>query len=97
MSRIPNSKTRDQNQVADHGYDVRVRHLNQSELADRWNLSPRTLERWRWLGEGPRFLKLGGRVLYRLEDVEAFESTNTVGKSGQGGPDSANYSREALR
>jgi len=31
------------------------------------------LERWRWLGQGPRYLKIGGRVVYRLEDVEAFE------------------------
>ena len=30
------------------------------ELAKRWDISPRTLERWRWLGEGPPFLKLGG-------------------------------------
>jgi predicted site-specific integrase-resolvase len=50
-----------------------VRHLNQIELADRWKVSPRTLERWRWLGQGPRFMKLGGRVAYRLEDVEAYE------------------------
>jgi hypothetical protein len=50
-----------------------VRHLNQIELADRWKVSPRTLERWRWLGQGPRFMKLGGRVAYRLEEVEAFE------------------------
>ncbi|MCC2654269.1 MAG: hypothetical protein K0Q60_4435 [Microvirga sp.] len=49
-------------------------HLNQIELARRWKLSPRTLERWRWLGQGPRFMKLGGRVAYRLEDVEAFEA-----------------------
>jgi len=52
---------------------VSTRHLNQTELSARWNLSPRTLERWRWLGEGPRYLKLGGRVLYRVEDVEEFE------------------------
>ena len=51
-----------------------VRHLNQIELADRWNISHRTLERWRWTGEGPAFLKIGGRVVYRLEDVEAFEA-----------------------
>ena len=49
-------------------------HLNQVHLARRWNLSPRTLERWRWLNQGPRYLKIGGRVVYRLEDVEAFES-----------------------
>jgi hypothetical protein len=56
------------------GAGVSTRHLNQNELAERWNLSPRTLERWRWLGEGPRFLKLGGRVVYRSEDVEAHEA-----------------------
>ncbi|MBO6773880.1 helix-turn-helix domain-containing protein [Thalassospira sp.] len=54
-----------------------VRHLNQIELADRWNISHRTLERWRWTGEGPAFLKIGGRVVYRLEDVEAFEANQT--------------------
>jgi hypothetical protein len=30
-------------------------HLNQVHLARRWNLSPRTLERWRWLNQGPRY------------------------------------------
>lgn len=51
-----------------------TRHLSQIELAARWNLSHRTLERWRWTGEGPQFIKLGGRVVYRLEDIEAFET-----------------------
>lgn len=51
-----------------------IKHLNQIELADRWNLSERTLERWRWLGEGPAYMKLGGRVVYRVEDIEAFEA-----------------------
>ena len=53
-----------------------IKHLNQIELADRWNISQRTLERWRWLGEGPAYLKIGGRVVYRLEDVEAYEAGN---------------------
>ena len=51
-----------------------TRHLSQIELAARWNLSPRTLERWRFTGEGPQFVKLGGRVVYRLEDIEAYEA-----------------------
>jgi hypothetical protein len=50
-----------------------TKHLSQHELARRWSLSPRTLERWRWTGEGPRYLKLNGRIVYRAEDVEAFE------------------------
>jgi hypothetical protein len=53
-----------------------VRHLTQIELAQRWRISPRTLERWRWLQEGPQFLKIGGRVVYRLEDIEAYEAAN---------------------
>ncbi len=48
-------------------------HLTQRELSRRWHVSPYTLERWRWLGQGPLFLKIGGKVLYRLEDIEAFE------------------------
>lgn len=51
-----------------------ITHLTQQDVARRWRISPRTLERWRWQGEGPRFLKIGGRVVYRLQDVEAFEA-----------------------
>lgn len=54
--------------------DRPILHLNQIQLARRWSLSPRTLERWRWRDQGPRYLKVGGRVVYRLEDVEAFEA-----------------------
>jgi hypothetical protein len=43
-----------------------TKHLNQNQLAERWNLSPRTLERWRCLGQGP--------VPYRLEDLEQYEA-----------------------
>ena len=48
--------------------------LTQKELARRWTISHRTLERWRWTGEGPDYLKLGGRVIYRLEDILTFEA-----------------------
>lgn len=51
-----------------------VLHLNQIQLGRRWSLSPRTLERWRFHGTGPSYLKVGGRVLYRIVDIEAFEA-----------------------
>ena len=54
--------------------DRPIKHLHQVDLARRWNLSPRTLERWRWHGIGPLYLKIGGRVVYRTQDVEAFEA-----------------------
>ncbi len=47
--------------------------MTQKELADRWTISHRTQERWRWAGEGPAYMKLGGRVVYRVCDIEAFE------------------------
>ena len=51
-------------------------HLNQVQLARRWRMSERTLERWRWLKKGPPYIKIGGRVVYRLEDIEAFEAAH---------------------
>jgi len=65
--------------------------MNQLELAVRWGISHRTLERWRWTGEGPKFLKVGGRVVYRLSDVEEYEqsivrsSTSDRGQAQQAG------------
>jgi hypothetical protein len=51
-------------------------HLRADELADRWRISAKTLARWRWTGDGPRFLKVSGKVLYRIEDIEAFEAAH---------------------
>ena len=53
---------------------MNVKHLNQRQLADRWDVSEATMERWRTAGIGPIFLKMQGRVLYRIEDVEAYEA-----------------------
>ncbi len=56
-----------------HPSELFVRHLNQRQLANRWDLSEATLERWRCEGIGPVFLKLQGQVRYRIEDIETFE------------------------
>ena len=60
--------------------------LNQKELAKRWTISHRTLERWRWAGEGPAYMKIGGRVVYRMADIEAFERNVMNATSDQGVP-----------
>jgi predicted DNA-binding transcriptional regulator AlpA len=62
------------------------RHLRQAELAQRWGISPRTLERWRWLNQGPQYLKIGDRVAYRLEDVLAYETARRRSTQEQGEP-----------
>ena len=52
----------------------RIEHLSEKRLARRWGLSHRTLERWRHDEHGPAYLKVGGRVVYRIEDIEAYEA-----------------------
>lgn len=54
-------------------------HLNQYELAKRWRMSQRTLERWRWLGTGPTYIKVGGRVIYSIDDIKAYEDRQKRG------------------
>lgn len=33
------------------------------------------MERWRWLKKGPPYLKIGGRVVYELAQIETFEAS----------------------
>ena len=46
------------------------RYLSNDEAAKFLKLSPRTLEKQRVVGGGPRFRKFGRRVVYALEDLE---------------------------
>ncbi len=49
------------------------------EVAAMLKISPRTLENWRNLRQGPAFAKFGSRVLYSSEAIAAFAAANTVG------------------
>jgi hypothetical protein len=46
--------------------------LTEVELADRYGWSVRALQRRRWLGLPPAFVKVGRSVRYRLSVAEAF-------------------------
>jgi hypothetical protein len=52
--------------------------LTEKMLADRWVCSVARLQRWRTVGEGPPYLKIVGKVLYRLRDIEAYEEASLV-------------------
>ncbi len=55
--------------------------FNEKELADRWKMTARTLQSWRAKNIGPRFVRIGERsIIYRLQDVEAYEASNVGGK-----------------
>jgi hypothetical protein len=47
--------------------------LNTAELADRWRMTTRKLERWRSEHYGPAWHHIGGKVLYLLDDILAYE------------------------
>ena len=49
-----------------------ARFLANREAAAFLNLSPRTLEKLRVIGGGPRFRKFGRRVVYAMANLEAW-------------------------
>jgi predicted DNA-binding transcriptional regulator AlpA len=52
--------------------ELAARFLRTHEAARLLGLSPRTLEKYRCHGSGPTFRKLGGRVVYAIDDLEAW-------------------------
>jgi len=53
------------------------RYFINDEAAAFLGLSPRTLEKWRVIGGGPRFHKFGRRVMYSRSDLEAWANSRT--------------------
>jgi len=49
-----------------------TRYVRTHEAAQLLSLSARTLEKYRCHGTGPVFRKLGGRVVYAIDDLEAW-------------------------
>ncbi len=47
--------------------------IREWQLAERWKMSARTLQRWRTRQLGPSYVSLGRSIRYRLSDVEAYE------------------------
>ena len=52
--------------------EIAARYLRTHEAARLLGISPRTLEKYRCHGSGPMFRKLGGRVVYAIDDLEAW-------------------------
>lgn len=54
-----------------------LRYLRTPDAAKLLGLSPRTLEKHRCYGTGPVYRRLGGRVVYALDDIEAWVALGT--------------------
>ena len=46
--------------------------MSEEELAAEIGRGVRTLARWRSIGEGPKFVRIGRQLLYRRESVRAW-------------------------
>ncbi|MBI9081855.1 MAG: helix-turn-helix domain-containing protein [Pseudodesulfovibrio sp.] len=60
--------------------------LNQEQTAQFLNISPRTLEKWRWEGTGPRFCKIGRRAMYRPVDLQSYVDSQIRKSTSDPGP-----------
>jgi predicted DNA-binding transcriptional regulator AlpA len=49
------------------------RWLTTRDLAQRYQSPPSTIRQWRFQGSGPRGVKIGRKVLYRLSEVLRWE------------------------
>jgi hypothetical protein len=52
--------------------------LTDAQLAARWQVHRQTLIRWRRQSTGPAYVRIEGRVLYRLAEVEHYEKAYTI-------------------
>ena len=57
--------------------------ITQVELATRWKISEATLERDRSFKKWVRYIKLGGLIRYRLQDVIDYENACTHEPEGK--------------
>jgi len=62
-----------------------LRYLRTPEAARFLGLSGRTLEKHRTYGTGPAYRKLGGRVVYALEDLRAWADRGTKTSTSDSG------------
>lgn len=59
--------------------------LTTQAAAERLGLSPSALAKWRMIGEGPAFLKLGAAVRYSLADINAWAETRRRRSTSESG------------
>ena len=53
--------------------------LNEHDVARITGMSLASVRRWRLLGRGPRFLKIGASVRYQPEALQAFLNSRPMG------------------
>lgn len=71
-------------------------NMSENELAQKWGISPKTLQRWRSEGRGPRYLKLSKRVIYPIDEIQKFESHSLYASTSERASDVGVWRDSAL-
>jgi len=58
--------------------DTKKKFLRTEDLAQILQLQPDTISKWRRRGRGPKYVRVGGAVRYRPEDVDAWVQAGEV-------------------
>lgn len=56
---------------------VKDQKLTTEEAAAQLGVAPKTLENWRSIGRGPRYVKVGSLVRYPQSEIDAYLKKNT--------------------
>ena len=53
--------------------------LTPDQAAEYLSIRPQTLAKWRCCGQGPRFVRVGRLIRYRLADLESYVEAHVEG------------------
>jgi hypothetical protein len=72
--------------------------LDEGAAARALGVSPNTLRKWRCIGKGPRYVKVGRLIRYRPSALEAFSDANDVEPSDHTtNPERSEAAKERMR
>jgi predicted site-specific integrase-resolvase len=61
-----------------------VEHLFFPEgVSERIGVTTKTLAHWRCAGSGPKYVKIGGRIMYRPEDVRDYVAARVINRTSE--------------
>jgi predicted DNA-binding transcriptional regulator AlpA len=63
--------------------------LHEAEVAKILSIKVSTLRRWRWAGEGPKFIKIGAAVRYDPQALKDYLAGRVRTSTSDVGPQSA--------
>ena len=61
-------------------------NMAERQAAEYLGVSVHSLRRWRVYGGGPRYLKMGSRIVYQIKELDAFQATCIRRSTSDQGP-----------